>query len=70
MHIIALCPIRALKTHKGARVLKAKNIAMMTLGIGALGIGAAAYAGSKLNKSGMMPMKAKLKEAADKIMPM
>lgn len=49
--------------------MKAKNIAMMTLGIGALGIGAAAYAGSKLNKSGTMPMKAKLKEAADKIMP-
>ena len=47
--------------------MKARNALMMTLGIGALG--AAAYAGSKLNKSGMMPMKAKLKEAADKIMP-
>ena len=49
--------------------MKARNVAMMYLGIGALGIGAAAYAGSKLNKSGMTPMKAKLKEAADKIMP-
>ena len=49
--------------------MKARNVAMMTLGIGALGIGAAAYAGSKLNKSGMMPMKAKLRSAADKMMP-
>ena len=67
MHIILLCSIWALKTHKGARVLKAKNIAMMTLGIGALG--AAAYAGSKMSKNDMAQMKAKLKEAADKMMP-
>ena len=47
--------------------MKARNALMMTLGIGALG--AAAYAGSKMNKNGMMPVKAKLKEAADKFMP-
>ena len=47
--------------------MKARNALMMSLGIGALG--AAAYAGSKMSKSGMMPMKAKLKEAADKMMP-
>lgn len=56
------------KTHKwGVNILKAKNALMMTLGIGALG--AAAYAGSKMNRRDVMHVKAKLKNAADKIMP-
>ena len=47
--------------------MKARNVAMMTLGIGALG--AAAYAGSKMSKNDMAQMKAKLRSAADKMMP-
>ena len=47
--------------------MKARNALMMTLGIGALG--AAAYAGSKMSKNDMAQMKAKLRSAADNMMP-
>lgn len=61
-------PETGTKTHEwGVNILKARNALMMTLGIGALG--AAAWAGSKMNKRDVMHVKSRLKNAADKIMP-